>query len=578
MSATVIFLIPARGGSRRVPGKNARHVAGIPLVGHAVRTALQAARRLPGGPHRVVCSTDDPALAAEAVAWGAEAMVRPAHLASDTATSVDVALDALDQLASSGISPGTLVLVQPTSPLTDPGDLVEAVGLFARGDGSGVVSVTAVHPAAWHVNREVGGNRLVVVSLEAAGAEEILSGAFYVVAPAVLRATRRFVGPGTLAVEVPPERSVDIDVEADIAVAEAFAALRPVRSFELAGRPIGTGPTFVIAEAGVNHDGRPDVAHRLVDAAARSGADAVKFQTFDAVALAAAGAPTAEYQRRSVQAGTDQRSMLAALALPVDAWVGLRDHARDAGLVFLSTPFDEASADLLDALGVPAFKVASGELTNLPFIERLARRGRPLLVSTGMGTMVEVAHAVDAVAAAGNPPLALFHCVSSYPARPEEANLRAIATLRMAFGVPTGWSDHSLGIDLALAATALGATLIEKHLTLDAMASGPDHAASLEPPLFAAMVSGIRSIEAARGSGDKVPTNDEQATAAVARRSLHWARSLAPGSTIAPGDLAALRPGTGLSPARERDLVGRRTARSVEAGALVAIEDVEEAP
>ena len=174
--------------------------------------------------------------------------------------------------------------------------------------------------------------------------------------------------------------------------------------------------------------------------------------------------------------------MLARLALPPEeTWAALQAHARDRGLVFLSSPFDEASADLLEQLGVPAFKVGSGELTNTGFIAHLARKGRPLLVSTGMATMVEVADALETIGGAGGPPTALFHCVSAYPARPEDANLRAIGTLRAAFGVPAGWSDHTPGTELPIAAAALGADLIEKHLTLDRTLPGPDHAASLEP-------------------------------------------------------------------------------------------------
>jgi N-acetylneuraminate synthase/N,N'-diacetyllegionaminate synthase len=334
---------------------------------------------------------------------------------------------------------------------------------------------------------------------------------------------------------------------------------------------------FVIAEAGVNHNGDVALARRLVDAAADAGADAVKFQTFDPDALAAGGAPTAAYQREAGVRDADQRAMLARLALPPDAWPELRTQAHARGLVFLSTPFDDGSADLLDRLGVPAFKVGSGELTNTPFLGRLARRGRPLLVSTGMADMVEVAAAVDTVGAVGDVPLALLHCVSSYPARPEDANLRAIATMRHAFAVPVGWSDHTPGIELALAAVAAGAALVEKHLTLDRSLPGPDHAASLEPPAFRAMVAGIRAVEAALGTGVKAPVAAEREVAAVARRSLHWRRSLPAGQVVTESDVDALRPGTGLAPGRVGEIVGRRTAHAVDAGALVVARDVEDA-
>ncbi len=575
MSDPVLFLIPARGGSQRIPHKNLRSVAGIPLVGHAARIARRAAVGLADGPHRIVCSTNDPAIAEAARAWGAEVpFMRSAELASETASSVDVALDALDRLERDGTHFRALVLVQPTSPLTSPDDLRAAVALFDRIGGPSVVSVVPTHPVAWH--GDLGpddGDRFRPVGVD--GASDILSGAFYVIAPAALRGTRRFVDPGvTVGQRVSPELSPDVDEEADLIVAEALMAARPIRPVGIAGRVIGDGRVFVLAEAGVNHDGQPELAHRLIDAAADAGADAVKFQTFDPAALAAPGAPLAEYQRRAADGAVDQRQMLARLALADDVWPGLQAHAVDRGLVFLSSPFDDASADLLDRLDVPAFKVASGELTNLPFLTRLARRGRPLLVSTGMADMVEVAAAVDAIGAAGDPPVALFHCVSAYPADPSDANLAAMETLRRAFHVPTGWSDHSLGVELPIAAAALGADLIEKHLTLDRARPGPDHRASMEPAEFAAMVGAVRAVRGSIGSGAKTPAEAERSVAAVARRSLYWARSLARGSRVGPDDLVALRPAAGLSPARTDELLGQRTARSVSVGALVQVEDL----
>jgi sialic acid synthase SpsE len=208
-------------------------------------------------------------------------------------------------------------------------------------------------------------------------------------------------------------------------------------------------------------------------------------------------------------------------------------------------------------------------VTNLPFLAGLARRHRPMIVSTGMATMVEVAAAVDAIRANGYRELALLHCVSSYPAAPDDANLAAMATMREAFGLQTGWSDHTPGIELPIAATALGATIIEKHLTLDRGRRGPDHAMSLEPTEFAAMVMAIRATSDAVGSGDKVPTAAEREIAAVARRSLHWTRDLPAGTIIEAAHLAAQRPGTGLSPARASAFIGRPTNHHVTAGTMV---------
>ena len=567
-----LFLIPARGGSRRVPGKNLRALAGIPLVGWAARIANSAS--VTGDV--VLCSTDDAAIAAAAATWGARVLDRPADLATDTATSVDVALHAIEVVEREGGAIDRVVLVQPTSPLTDPADLGAAIAL-ARETGRSVTSVTPSHPAAWHHRRADDG---LLHGLPSAGGAEpvdpathLLTGGFYVASPDALRRAGRFVEPGvTLGVEVPPDRAVDIDTADDLVVAAARLRARPVPPLRIDAWEIGVDSVFVIAEAGVNHDGDVDVAHRLIDAAADAGASAVKFQTFVPEALASAGAPTAAYQRER-DGADDQRAMLERLALPTEAWAALQAHARERGIVFLSTPFDEASADLLDQLDVPAFKVGSGELTNLPFLSVLARRGRPLIVSTGMATMVEVAAAVDAIRATGERQLALLHCVSSYPAAPDDANLAAMATMREAFGLQTGWSDHTPGIELPVAATALGAAIIEKHLTLDRDRHGPDHAMSMEPEEFAAMVAAIRSTSRAVGDGDKVPTDAEREIASVARRSLHWTRDLPAGTTIEAGHLTAQRPGTGLSPARTVDLVGRRTTRAVTAGALVLAED-----
>ena len=271
---------------------------------------------------------------------------------------------------------------------------------------------------------------------------------------------------------------------------------------ELAGRAIGPGaPVFVIAEAGVNHDGSLERAKELIDAAARIGADAIKFQTFRVADLVREDAPLAEYQKRS-EGVSSQAEMLRRLELGASDFAALAAHAAARDVVFLSTPFDEVSAGVLDEIGVPAFKVGSGELTNLPFLVNLAARGRPLIVSTGMATMDEVADAVQAV---GGTPLALLHCVSSYPAPAAEAQLRALDVLVEAFGVPVGWSHHCLEDDVAIAAVARGACIVEAHLTLDRTLPGPDHAMSIEPDALRSLISRIRLVEAALGDGVKRP-------------------------------------------------------------------------
>ena len=336
------------------------------------------------------------------------------------------------------------------------------------------------------------------------------------------------------------------------------------RPFVIGDRRVGGGaPVFIVAEAGVNHNGDLALARRLVDAAAEAGADAVKFQTFRAKALASRYAPKAGYQRETTGPGESQRELLGRLELTLDHHLELRDRCTKRGIVFFSAPFDEASADLLESVGVALFKVPSGEITNLPLLRHVASKGRPLILSTGMSTLAEVEAAVATLRAAGDPPLALLHCLSAYPAPPEEMNLRAMDTLREHFSCPVGLSDHTLGIEIALAAVARGAVIVEKHLTLGKELSGPDHQASLDPDEFAALVRAVRLVEAALGDGIKRPMPSEDDTRAVARKSLVAVRRILAGERLTADLVALKRPGTGISPAELDRALGRRVTREL---------------
>jgi N-acetylneuraminate synthase/N,N'-diacetyllegionaminate synthase len=343
-----------------------------------------------------------------------------------------------------------------------------------------------------------------------------------------------------------------------------------VRPFTLSGRTLGSGePVFVIAEAGVNHNGDIALARRLVDAAAECGADAVKFQTFNVDALLTREAPKAGYQVETTGGEESQREMLARLELGADRLAELRDRAAKHGLVFFSAPFDEASADVLETLDVALFKVPSGEITNLPLLRHVAAKSRPIIVSTGMASLDEVEQALAAIRAAGDPPVAVLHCLSAYPAPAGEVNLRAMDSLAARFGCPVGFSDHTLGIEVAVAAVARGATIIEKHLTLDKSLPGPDHRASLDPAEFSAMVKAIRVVESALGDGVKRAMPSELDTLRVARKSLVAARALKAGERVAAGDLLSKRPGTGISPADLPRIVGLRLTRDIAADELI---------
>lgn len=328
-----------------------------------------------------------------------------------------------------------------------------------------------------------------------------------------------------------------------------------------AGRPL------VIAEAGVNHNGRLDLALRLVDEAAAAGADAVKFQTFSADALTTAGARQAAYQRRSGR--STQRAMLRRLELRREHHARVLGRCRRRGIRFMSTPFDEASADFLVSLGMDVVKVASGEATNLPFLRHLGSKRRPVLLSTGMCTLAEVAAAVRALRSGGAQDIALLHCVSCYPTAPADCNLRAMRTLERRFGLPTGFSDHTSGLAVAFAAAALGARVLEKHFTLDRSLRGPDHAMSLEPDELKALVAGVRDVRAALGDGVKRPRPCERDVMKAARRSLVLARDAAAGERLTADMLAAKRPGTGLSPAHLSAVLGRRLKAALPADALL---------
>lgn len=347
------------------------------------------------------------------------------------------------------------------------------------------------------------------------------------------------------------------------------------RPFAIGERRIGPGASvFIVAEAGVNHNGDPALARRLVDAAAECGADAVKFQTFSVDALLTRGAPKAGYQVETTGAGESQRDMLARLELSLEVLAELKDRAAKHGLIFFSAPFDEESADVLDALGVVLFKVPSGEITNLPLLRHVAAKARPMILSTGMSSLEEVEQAVAAIRSAGDPPLAVLHCLSAYPAPAAETNLRAMDTLAARLGCPIGFSDHTLGIEIAVAAAARGAQIIEKHLTLDTSLTGPDHRASLDPPAFAAMVRAIRKVESAIGDGVKRPMPSEADTRRVARKSLVAARALRAGESLAAGDIVIKRPGTGISPAELPRLLGCRLTRDVAADEVIPWEAV----
>ncbi len=353
-------------------------------------------------------------------------------------------------------------------------------------------------------------------------------------------------------------------------------------------------PIYIIAEAGVNHNGDRDRAFALVDAAADAGADAVKFQTFDAAAMATAAAPKAAYQTRTTNAAESQLAMLRTLELPRDWHASLKAHATARGVDFISTPFDLGSLQFLTELGMPCLKVPSGELTNSPLLWRFARSRMPLILSTGMATLSEVEQALAVICHAlqcsdepsgltevwqawGDPAarallsghVTLLHCTSQYPTPMHEVNLKAMDTLRV-FGLPVGYSDHTQGLLATIAAVARGACVIEKHFTLDRNLPGPDHAASLEPRELIELVAHVRALEKAMGDGVKAPQPSEWSTRIAARQNVIAARPIADGEILERTALATARTGSGIPADRLWDLVGRTASRDYCRGDVIA--------
>lgn len=331
---------------------------------------------------------------------------------------------------------------------------------------------------------------------------------------------------------------------------------------------------FIIAEAGVNHNGSIRIARKMVDIAASCGADAVKFQTFCAGAVASKYAPKAGYQKMAAgRSGGGQLDMLKKLELDAAAHRELLSYCRKKGIVFISSPFDLDSVELLARMGLKILKIPSGEITNLPYLRKIGSLGKKLIISTGISTLKEVKDALDILVKSGarKRDITVLHCNSEYPTPFGDANLTAMLTMKNALGVKTGYSDHTQGIEAAIAAAALGASVIEKHFTLDKNMNGPDHKASLDPAELNAMVKAIRNVEVALGAGVKEPSSSEFKNLSMIRKSIVASRPIRRGEILTRDNLAVKRPGTGISPMKWDKVLGRRAKRDFKSDEALKI-------
>ena len=326
---------------------------------------------------------------------------------------------------------------------------------------------------------------------------------------------------------------------------------------------------FIIAEAGVNHNGSLALAKQMVDKAKEAGADCIKFQTFIPENLVSKRAIKAEYQKMNTAPEESQLDMLRKLELPFDAFTELKGYCGIIGIEFLSTAFDFESVEFLNRLGISRWKIPSGDITNLPYLIKIAKSGKPVILSTGMSTMGDIKAAVNILRENGTEEITLLHCTTEYPAPYEDVNLNAMITMRNEFHLPVGYSDHTQGIGVPIAAAALGATVIEKHFTLDRNMEGPDHKASLEPEELKAMVDAIRKIELSLGTGDKKPAASELHNMEVARKSIIAKCNIKKGEIFTEENLTVKRPGNGISPMKWFEILGQAAGKDFEEDELI---------
>lgn len=330
------------------------------------------------------------------------------------------------------------------------------------------------------------------------------------------------------------------------------------------------GKTLIIAEAGVNHNGDFELAKKLVRTAKECGADIVKFQTFNTDKLVSRYAPMAEYQKKNTGKDESQKSMLEKLRLSHEQFIELADYCKHVGIQFLSTAFDIESIHFLDPIQ-SFWKIPSGEVTNYPYLVEIAKTGKPVVMSTGMCTLDEVRDAVETLKSHGTSDLTILHCTTNYPTPFEEANLNEMETLQNEFGCPVGYSDHTQGIKVSLVAAAMGATVLEKHFTLNRNMPGPDHKASLEPDELKSLVDGVREIELIKGSGEKKPAVSELENRTVARKSIVAARDIQKGETFTEENLTTKRPGNGVSPMKWKEVLGTKAIRDFKEDELIEL-------
>lgn len=348
-----------------------------------------------------------------------------------------------------------------------------------------------------------------------------------------------------------------------------------MKTIKISNKLVGENqPTFIIAEAGVNHNGKLELAKRLVDVAVEAGADAVKFQTFKSEGVVTAGLNSADYAKKNIGKDVGQLEMIKSLELNYEDFVSLKNYCDKKEIIFLSTPHSFDAIDFLEDL-VPAYKFGSGDITNIPALRHAAKKGKPIILGTGMSTLDEVGYAINAIKSEGNEQIIALHCTTNYPCPLEDVNLSAMITIKRELDCLVGYSDHTLGLSVPIIATAMGAAVIEKHFTIDKSLPGPDHKASLEPDELKSMIKEIRKTEKVLGSFDKKPTKSEKKIMNLVRKSIVTKKDIEKGTIVSEDMIVIKRPGTGLNPSDLDKIIGKKARRYIAKDEIFQLNMVE---
>lgn len=535
--------------------------------------------------NKIFVSTDCNKIAKIAKEWGAEVpFLRLKNISQDKSNVTDAIFYSTEKLEKLNFKADTIILIQPTSPLVEASHIKQAFKLF-KDEKKPVISITELEiPISWIFNLK--GKKLKtsekVIHLRQKQRQKYYrpNGAIYISSLEDLKKYKSFYTEKTIGYLMDYENSIDIDYKEDLIIAEKILEYRwekqRKKEIQILGRKIGEGrDLFFIAEAGINHNGKIEIAKKLVDLAKEAGADAVKFQTFKAEKVVSIFAKKADYQLATTNPQESQFDMIKKLELSEEEFIELKEYCDKREIIFLSTPFDIESLEFLDKLNIPAFKIGSGDLNNYFLLKEVAKKGKPIILSTGMSYFVEIFNSLELLNRYGNDNIVLLHCITNYPAKAEEANLKVIRNLKFIFRKPVGFSDHTLGEEVALQSLVFQPCIIEKHFTLDKNMEGPDHKASLSPEELKSLIAKLKNLRFSFGDGEKKLSKEEEKNRKIVRRSL-FAKSFIPKGTIIKEEhLEALRPGGGISTMEIEKILGKKAKSDIKKGQMLYLNYIE---